>query len=252
MKCKFKKTCDRYKTSECNDECFAYVVLHGTDGTKGYYGNTRVPKRYQDCDVENLPIQKDNPKAFEIITKYASEPLKYVLDKRLGLFLFSIPNKDNPLGTGTGKTTSAITILNEYLIARVKQFLQDNFNMKDNPVMFIKLSELQNTYNSQFRGGLELQKQGSYKYYNLLNRMKTTELLVVDDVGIRDLTEPFKNEIYDLIDTRVTEELPTIYTSNYPLAKLNDFLGERIVSRIDGQCYQVGFVGKDNRKGGLF
>lgn len=253
MNCKFKDKCNNYSNYEkCNNECFAYVVLHGVNGKSGYWGNSRIPEKYKECTVDNLPIGSDNPDAEKVIKRYCSDFDKFVLDKGMGLFLFSIPNAENRLGTGTGKTTSAITILNEYLIHRVQSFIKNDFDFKDNPVMFLKLSELQNTYNSQFRGGFKIQEEASIKYYTLLKRMKTVELLVLDDIGIRDLSEPFKNELYDVIDTRVTNGLSTIYTSNYPLSTLADLLGERIVSRIEGQCYSVGFKGEDHRKGGLF
>ena len=252
MECKFKRICKNANTDKCNIECFPYVVLHGTSGDGGYWGSRRTPKKYDNCFLDTLPIAKDNPKAYGVISKYCKDVLGYALDKRVGLFLYSIPNKDNRLGTGTGKTTSAITILNEYLIARVKQQLEDGFKLGDCPVMFIKLSELQNIYNAQFRGTREIQEESSIRYYRLKKRMMTTELLVVDDVGVRDLTDAFKNELFEIIDHRATEEVTTICTSNYPLDKLNEFLGERIVSRIDGMTYKLGFEGKDHRQGGLF
>lgn len=252
MNCKFNNRCNNYKTNVCNNECFAYVVLHGVDGNGGYWNSSRIPKKYENCFIDTLPIKEDNPKPYEVITKYCNNITEFVLNKGMGLFLFSIPNPENRLGTGTGKTTSAITVLNEYLVARVGEFIKNDFNFGNNPVMFTKLSEIQNIYNAQFRGGFKVQEEASAKYYALLKRMKTVELLVIDDIGIRDLTEAFKNELYDVIDTRATEDRATVYTSNYPLKKLPELLGDRIASRIEGQCYPVGFKGADHRKGGLF
>ena len=252
MDCKFKRDCKKANTCDCNDGCFAYIVLHGVDGDRGYWNTTRVPKKYQNCMMDNLPIEGENPRAFEVIQKYCKDVLYYVLEKGMGLFLFSIPNAENRLGTGTGKTTSAITILNEFLISRVSDYIKDDFKFRENTTLFVKLSELQNFYNAQFRGTFDTQGDASRKYYTLMNRMKNAELLIIDDIGIRDLTDAFKNELYDVIDTRVTNDHATIYTSNYPLSHLNELLGERIVSRIEGQCYQLGFKGKDFRKGGLF
>lgn len=252
MDCKFKKKCSKINTDQCNRECFPYIVLHGIEGNSGYWGSTRVPKKYENCFIETLPIREENPNAFNVIEKYSKDVLRYVKDKGMGLYLFSVPNVNNRLGTGTGKTTSAITILHEYLIARVGEFIRNDFNFGDNPTMFIKLSEMQNIYNSQFRGGYSNQQDMSTKYFALLSRMKNVELLVIDDIGIRDLTDAFKNELYDVIDTRCTEDRATIYTSNYPINSMGDILGDRIVSRIEGQCYPVGFKGEDHRKGGLF
>lgn len=252
MECKFKDRCKKVNTSECNNTCFPYVILHGADGKGGYWNNSRIPKRYESCSKDTLPFKKENPKAYDIIYKYCDNVLGYAVDKRVGMFLYSIPNKENRLGTGTGKTTSAISILNEFLIARVKEDIQNGFTLKNNPVVFVKLSELQNVYNAQFRGTRDIQEESSKKYYALKRRMMHTEMLVLDDIGIRDLTEAFKNELFEIIDFRCTEDMVSIYTSNYPLEKLTEFLGERVVSRIDGSTFKLGFEGMDYRKGGLF
>ena len=252
MNCKFSKVCKSYKSVNCTVECFPYVILHGTNGDGGYWSSKRTPKKYDNCFLDTLPIKADNPKAYDVISKYCRDVLGYALDKRVGLFLYSIPNKENRLGTGTGKTTSAITILNEYLVARTKQNIENGFELGDCPVMFIKLSELQNVFNAQFRGVRELQEESARRYYTLKKRMISTELLVIDDIGVRDLTDVFKNELFEIVDARATDEVTTIYTSNYPLEKLNEFLGERTVSRIDGMTYKLGFEGLDHRKGGLF
>ena len=105
MNCKFKDKCNNYSNYEkCNNECFAYVVLHGVNGKSGYWGSSRIPEKYKECTIDNLPIGSDNPDAEKVIKRYCSDFDKFVLDKGMGLFLFSIPNAENRLGTGTGKT----------------------------------------------------------------------------------------------------------------------------------------------------
>ena len=81
--------------------------------------------------------------------------------------------------------------------------------------------------------------------------MLQAELLVIDDIGLRNSTENFANELYEVIDERANDELATIYTSNYPIDSLGEILSHQIASRIEGSSIELEFEGKDNRKGGL-
>lgn len=123
--------------------------------------------------------------------------------------------------------------------------------LEHNASMFVKASELQNRYNEQFRGSAEMQKGASDRFYTLKQRMKQVPLLVLDDIAIREITQAFENELYEVIDTRATNELATIFTSNLAIAELGAMIGERITSRIDGMTVKVAFQGKDFRRGGL-
>lgn len=223
-------------------------MLHGSSGDGGFWASTNVPLKYRGCLLENLPIKEENPNAYKVVEKYIGNIDQYVKEKSLGLFMFSIPNNDNKFGTGTGKTTTAITILNEFVVDQVKRHVKGEIRLEKNPCLFMKASEFQNKYNEQFRGSIELQKEASDRYYSLKKKMKDVDLLVLDDVAVRDTTEAFKNELFEIIDHRATEDKTMIFTSNYPLEKVSEFLGERIASRIQGMCFTVGFKGKDHRK----
>jgi DNA replication protein DnaC len=77
--------------------------------------------------------------------------------------------------------------------------------------------------------------------------MMNTELLVLDDIGLRD-AKTLTNIIYEIIDHRNNEEKATVITSNVPVAMLGDLLSDQIASRIEEMCELVPFKGKDNRK----
>lgn len=250
--CMFNRKCKNKDSERCSRYCYPFVMLHGQDGASGFWTASGIPAKYKECLIDNLPTKTDNPRAYTIAEKYVSNISAYVEERGMGLFLFSVPSKENTFGTGTGKTTTAITILNEYVLASVKLHLQKKKELKQNPALFIKASEFQNKYNAQFRGSVATQQQASDVFYKFKNRMKKVELLVVDDIAIRDTTEAFKNELFEIVDYRVTEGLATIYTSNHPLPVVKELLGDRIASRIEGDCFQVAFTGKDHRKGGLF
>ena len=73
------------------------------------------------------------------------------------------------------------------------------------------------------------------------------DLLVLDDLGA-EFTTPFVTAaIYNLINTRLLHDVPTIISTNLTLAELEKRYGERVVSRLIG-CYDIKkFVGGDVR-----
>lgn len=249
--CMLNRTCKKRGSEDCNKFCYPFVMLHGQDGKGGFWGASGVPTKYKKCLKENLPIMEHNPKAYNRALTYMEKFNIVVDEKGLGLFIYSVPNKENTLGTGTGKTTTAITILNEYVIFSTRKHLRGEGILRNNPALFIKCSELQNKYNAQFRGQNEMQKEASESFYKMKGKMKDVTLLVIDDIAIRGITEAFENELYEIIDYRAIEGKSTIYTSNLPLADIKEMLGERIASRIDGMTLPVPMEGKDFRKGGI-
>lgn len=252
-----KRECSFHKTErECDYTCFPCTFMFGVEGGKGGLWNTTgVPKAYRGCRLENLPIADANPKAHALVTKYIQNVLMFVLEKNAGLFLYSIPDEANPFGTGTGKTTTAVTILNHYVIERARAYFRGQMDMKDNPAIFVKCTELQNSFNAQFRGSKEMQEQASARYYSLKKAIKNTELVVMDDIATRGsrISEAFEDELYEILDYRATQGVgATIFTSNINLEELTKCLGERIASRIAGMTVRVGFRGQDNRLDSLF
>lgn len=241
--CKFKEDCKHYSTSQCSEICYPYVFLHGMDGNGGMWATRNVPKKYENWVSKDLPSGNQ----FDKIRQYCGK-LPTIVEGGTGLYLFSKATEDNKFGTGNGKTTSALSILNEFTILQTKRHIKGEIRLEHNPSLFVKASDFQNVYNSQFRGTFEMQETSSVKYYKYKELMKNVTLLVFDDIAIRNGTEAFLNEMYEIIDHRCTEELATIFTSNLPLDRLTEIFGDRIVSRIEGMTVPIPFVGKDIRK----
>lgn len=246
--CCFYETCK--KRDNNTNTCYPFILMYGAKGTTGIWKAVGVPKRYKKCRLDNLPIKAENPKVYKMMEKYIGNILANVLDKNISLYLYSIPIPANKLGVGNGKTTTAVTILNHFTIEICRAYLKgqyrDLFN-QTNPSLFVKCSEFQNVYNAQFRGN-EMQKEdASIRYYSLKNSMKKVPLLVLDDIAIRNSTEAFLNELYEVIDARVNEELTTIYTSNVTLEEVSSILDDRVSSRISSNCVLVGMTGTDHR-----
>lgn len=242
----------------CDYRCFACTLMHGLEkgGKGGLWATTGVPKRYKDVRIEEIPVGNQNPKAYELAKRYSSNILSTVQDTNIGLFLYSIPSKENPFGTGTGKTTTAVALLNQYVIERVRAYLRGEQELENNPALFVKVTELQNSFNAQFRGTFSQKETASIRYYNLKKAIKETEFVVMDDIATRGtrISEAFEDELYEVIDYRATQidKGATLFTSNVDMTGISEALGERIASRISGMTVNVGFTGKDNRKDSIF
>ncbi|MGG4390497.1 DNA replication protein [Priestia megaterium] len=255
--CVFADTCKVAGQEEhCNFTCYPHAFMHGVEnGSGGLWATTGVPNKYKAARLSNLPIEEANPKAYDIATKYVNSVLKFVIEKNAGLFLFSVPDENNPFGTGTGKTTTAVTILNHFIIERSRAYLRGEMELHENPAIFVKATELQNSFNAQFRGTREMQDNASIRYYKLKDAIKKTELVVLDDIATRNsrISEAFEDELYEILDYRSGQgKGATLFTSNVNMEELSKCLGDRIASRIAGMTVKVGFKGQDNRLDSLF
>lgn len=219
--------------------------MFGENGDGGLLSVAAIPKKYRESSIENLPFEKENPKAFAIIQKYGRNIVENV-DEGLGLYLFGVPSKENPKGTGTGKTTAATALIHEYLRQRIVLELKREKPIHEAPAFFMKMAKFQNVFNSQFRGSNDSQATNGDKYQTVKQKMMKSDLLVLDDIGLRGLTESLQNEVYEIIDERDTNERATIFTSNVPLDELD--MSEQILSRIEGMTFAIPFKGKDNRR----
>jgi DNA replication protein DnaC len=234
----------------CDGNCYPSVLAYGLKGDGGFMNTSNIPKKYRNKFLKDLPIKEENPKAYAVINAYINNIIDFV-DRGVGLFFYSVPNPENKLGTGTGKTHSASTIANEYIKARIIQHTKGERQIEHQPALFIRVAEFQNTYNKQFRGGFEEQEEATYKFNKMLKRMEETDLLILDDISLRSSTEAMTNILYEVLDERYINEKPVIFTSNFPIQKIGEILNPQIQSRIEGMTEKIAFNGKDHRKGGI-
>lgn len=75
----------------------------------------------------------------------------------------------------------------------------------------------------------------------------TAPLLVIDDLGAAKDSEWTEEINYRLINHRYERVLPTLITSNVPVAQLKDKLGERVASRLREMTSRVVLEGPDRR-----
>lgn len=82
----------------------------------------------------------------------------------------------------------------------------------------------------------------------MLDRLKETPVLMLDDLGIAKGSEYVEEITYRLINSRYEAERPSIYTTNLPAERFTEYLGDRIASRLIESCMQVVLEGPDRRR----
>lgn len=80
------------------------------------------------------------------------------------------------------------------------------------------------------------------------DRYAKTLLLFLDDLGAAKGSEWVEEMTYRLINRRYEQRLPSIFTTNVPLARLREVLGERVSSRLVEMCTRIVLTGGDRRR----
>lgn len=169
-------------------------------------GRSGEPKEYANCTAKDFDWNcygEDTAPQKKIANDFIINFSKYLLSGR-GLYIYSQTK-------GSGKTKLSCIILNEIL------------KRKDISVRFISVTEY-----------IELVKQKDDNSRNEINAILNTGLLVLDDVGAQvENKEWISTALFRLIDSRYTEHLPTIYTSNVETLNL------KTDSRISERIYEL-------------
>jgi DNA replication protein DnaC len=184
-----------------------------------------MPLKYQ-YKMDLIPDDVDL-KAFEALNDFKETIVDHV-NRGEGLYIWSS-------NTGNGKTSWACKIMGYY-------FRKIAFSSGlENEGLYIYLptflDDLRNSYTTS-----------SPEFEEELEMVKSCKLLIIDDIGAERVTEWVRERIVSIINTRASNDLCTIYTSNLSLKGLTDKLGDdRISSRIKGSVQEINLLGKDNR-----
>lgn len=135
-----------------------------------------------------------------IVKKFIAE-FKAFADKGMGLYIYSGVK-------GSGKTLLSCVILNE---------ISSKYGVN---TKFITATDYLNITKKSYDGDTED-----------INTVKTSALLVVDDIGAQLSREWTDTVFFELVNYRYNNKLPVIYTSNLPYDKLK--MDERITDRVE-------------------
>ncbi len=136
-------------------------------------------------------------------------------------------------GTGLGKTHLSLAIAREVIEGGHGVIYASVQNL------MARLEE--ERFSNSYSYGMEEPEQ------RYLNMVLDCDLLILDDLGTEFLNQFVSSSIYNLINTRLLQNRPTIISTNLLVADMGKRYSERLVSRLFGNYLRLNFVGKDVR-----
>jgi DNA replication protein DnaC len=163
-----------------------------------------TPKRFLNCTFENYtPDCKEANAAKKAITSYV-EKFDSIGANGAGLILCG--------KLGTGKTHLAISAGVE--LAK-----------KGKEVSYINLLDLIRWVRSSWNND-------SFSEDQILSRLSKYDLLIIDEIGVQNGTENERTILFDIINSRYENMVPTFIISNLKLDEIKQLISERSVDRI--------------------
>lgn len=231
---------NRNGCASCSPTCPHKIAMQGLNGKGGRIVLAGAPTSYRHLTLGNSPARESQSKAYGLLEKYVAT-FQRMFDadgERIkSLYLFSA----NP---GNGKTTSAICLMNAYIIENYLGSLKRGLQPSQQPAMFLDINEMQTKYNL---ATMTNDEAGLNEIKTIIKRASAVDFLVCDDVGIRNSTPSFKSMIHAIINARTTSDLPTVYTSNVPINELATVFDDRLADRIKDMCAVIAFEGESKR-----
>ena len=130
--------------------------------------------------------------------------------------------------TGLGKTHLSLAVAN--------RVLDRGFNVYYDSVQGI-LDRLEKEHFNRNNRDEELQED-----------LFKSDLLIIDDLGTEMVTSFTVSALYQLVNERINDGLPTIFSTNLELQDLEAIYSQRLTSRLLGTCDMIRFYGKDIRQ----
>lgn len=260
-RCLLASRCRLAGGSTCVNTCGHFIALHGLSGTGGRSASAGLPEDYRLVTLANSPARESQPKVYAMLDQYVatfSRQFDEDGERIKSLYLYS----ESP---GTGKTTTAAALINAWLVEHYLGSLKRNRQALQQPAYFLDVNSWQTDYNNFNRPKVpdSIAEPAAARYYSAMERAKRAPFAVLDDIGVRDCSDGFRGDLHAIINHRVTNALPTIYTSNLPMISkvpekernislkpydLVDVFGEkRLVDRMRDMCLTLHFEGDSKR-----
>ncbi|OZQ84675.1 DNA replication protein [Paenibacillus sp. VTT E-133291] len=251
--CILSAQCTLADTAKCNSRCPSFIACHGANGLGGRVGAANIPADYKGITLANSPAREalargmtGEYRAYSVIEPYARTFARQFGDMEVGriksLYLYSE-------GPGTGKTTTASALGNEWIIRHYIGSIQRGKQPLECPVYFLDVNEWQTLYTEFTRPKVPEDVAGpaSREYYRRMQAVKRAPFAILDDIGVRDASDGFRGDLHSVINHRAANGLPSVYTSNVLMSDLIAVFDKRLQDRIREQCAEIQFVGESKR-----
>ena len=222
------------KCASCTHICPHRIALHGLDGKSGRIGNAGLPEDYRGITLANSPAREGQAEIYELLEKYVGT---FGGGEEKSLYLWS----ESP---GTGKTTTASALLSEWIARDYLGAMKRGEQPRQFSAYFLDVNALQTSYNlaTMTNDDDAMKRIGA-----VIKRAQDAPFAVIDDIGVRSASEAFRAYVHAVINYRVTEGKPTVYTSNLPIEDMSKVFDARLYDRIRDQCLDVEFEGESKR-----
>lgn len=103
---------------------------------------------------------------------------------------------------GTGKTTTAVALLTEWLTVHYVGSTQRGKRPLERPAYFFDVNEWQELYNEFNRPRVpeDVAAPASREYYRRMKHAKSTPFFVMDDIGVRDCSDSFRGDLHAVVN----------------------------------------------------
>jgi DNA replication protein DnaC len=238
--CILASKCKLANSESCNQSCGHYIAMMGYSGKGGRVANANTPADYRLLTLATSPARESQAKIYATLEKYcATFDRQFETDgsRIKSLFLWS----ESP---GTGKTTTAIAVLNEWLIAHYLGSLKRNRQAQQTAAYFLDVNAFQTDYNL---ATMTNDDEAMVSIKATIQRAQQAPFAVLDDIGVRSASEAFRSYVHAIVNYRTANGLPTIFTSNLPIEEMAVVFDARLYDRMRDMCAVLHFGGTSAR-----
>jgi DNA replication protein DnaC len=238
--CILSSRCKIANSAQCNRTCGHFIALHGLSSNGGRLANANAPTDYKLLTLANSPARANQAQVYATIEKYVAT-FERMFDPEAprikSLYLVS----ESP---GTGKTTTAIAVMNEWIIASYLGAKKRGIQVPLVPAVFLDTNAFQTDYNL---ATMTNDDAAMVKIKSTILRVQAAPFAVLDDIGLRSASEAFRSYVHAIVNYRTANGLPTIFTSNLPIEEMAVVFDARLYDRMRDMCAVLHFSGNSFR-----
>ena len=190
-----------------------HQIEHFEKMSRSLMESSNLGRRFKDRTFDNFKVEYQ-PEAYAKAYEYAKD-----FEDNRGNGLMMIGN------AGTGKT---------HLAAAITHYVIEEFGAT---VKFGCFTDILTDIKKSFSTDEDIVRQ-----------LKEVPLLVIDDLGKERQSEWSDSILYEVINSRYEDYMPTIITTNLNPKQLEARFGEAILSRLFEMCDAINMSGTDIRK----
>jgi len=218
-RCWFNSVCSHYNNPEkCYRACIRFMEFDYL------YYKSHIPTKMQ--YPISLKPDKSDRESFLRLREIKDDIVNWV-DGGNSLLIYS-PQ------CGNGKTSWAIKLMQKYF---EKVWAGNGFRCRGvfvNVTDFLLLAK-------------ENIKNQDDEFDAMRENIRSADLVIWDDIGVTALSKYDYDMLMGMINNRVLNGMSNIYTSNSTEEKMEEYLGQRLKSRIFNESEIIAFIGGDRR-----